>query len=136
MAGQIPLKFKIQIMCGNEIAMGPGKADLLDAIAAHNSISAAGRAMGMSYRRTWLLVDAMNRCWQGPLVATTPGNQKAGAKLTPLGEEVLARYRQLHGDAAQAGSAAFAAIAGQLLPAPRPPKRSEEPASDDPSAAT
>jgi molybdate transport system regulatory protein len=88
-----PLKFKIQIMCGDEIAMGPGKADLLDAIAEHRSISAAGRAMGMSYRRTWLLVDAMNRCWQGPLVATTPGNQKAGAHLTALGEEVLGRVR-------------------------------------------
>ena len=135
MAGQFPLKLKIQIMCGDEIAMGPGKADLLDAIAVCRSISAAGRAMGMSYRRTWLLVDAMNRCWQGPLVATMPGNQKAGAHLTPLGEEVLARYRQLHSDAAQAGSSAFAAIAGQLLPAPRPPKRSEGPAPDDPSAA-
>ncbi|MFN9498355.1 MAG: winged helix-turn-helix domain-containing protein [Erythrobacteraceae bacterium] len=130
-----PLKFKIQIMCGDEIAMGPGKADLLDAIAEHRSISAAGRAMGMSYRRTWLLVDAMNRCWQGPLVATTPGNQKAGAHLTALGEEVLGRYRQLQSDAEQASGAGFAAIAGHLLAAPRPAKRSKEPASDDPTAA-
>ncbi|MBA4040742.1 MAG: ModE family transcriptional regulator [Hyphomonas sp.] len=123
-----PLKLKIQIMCSDEIAMGPGKADLLDAIAANRSISAAGRAMGMSYRRTWLLVDAMNRCWQGPLVATVPGNQKAGAHLTPLGEVVLAGYRQLQGDAEVAASAGFAAIAEALLPSPRPPKRNEGPA--------
>jgi molybdate transport system regulatory protein len=131
-----PLKLKIQIMCGDEIAMGPGKADLLDAIAEHCSISAAGRALGMSYRRTWLLVDAMNRCWQGPLVATVPGNQKAGAHLTPLGEAVLARYRQLQGEAEHAASAGFAAIADLLLAAPLPPKRSEGRSQDAPNSAT
>ena len=131
-----PLKLKIQIMCGDEIAMGPGKADLLDAIAEHCSISAAGRAMGMSYRRTWLLVDAMNRCWQGPLVATVPGNQKAGSQLMALGEQILAHYRQLQHDAEGACSSGFAVIAGHLLDAPRPPKRGEGLASDDPSHAT
>jgi len=115
--------------------MGPGKANLLDAIAEHSSISAAGRAMGMSYRRAWLLVDTMNRCWQRPLVATTPGNQKAGAHLTPLGKQVLSHYRTLQSDAELAGSAGFAAIAGQLLPAPRPVKRSDASGSDDPNAA-
>lgn len=107
-------------MCGDVIAMGPGKADLLEAIGAHRSISAAGRALGMSYRRSWLLVDAMNRCWQGPLVATTPGNQKAGAYLTPLGEHVLSSYRKLQTEAEQASSAGIAAITSQLLQAPRP----------------
>ena len=63
-----PLRLKAQIFCGNEGAIGPGKADLLEAIDAHGSISAAGRALGMSYRRTWLLVDAMNRCWVVKLV--------------------------------------------------------------------
>ncbi len=126
------LKLKIQIMCGDEIAMGPGKADLLAAIAQHRSISAAGRAMGMSYRRTWLLVDAMNRCWQEPLVATTPGNQKAGAHLTALGEQVLTGYRQLQRDAEEVSSAGLADIAGHLRDAPRLPKRSDERAADDP----
>lgn len=90
------LKVKLQLLCGDEIAMGPGKADLLEAIAREGSISGAGRALGMSYRRAWLLVDAMNRCWQGPLVATTPGGAaKGGARLTELGARVLERYLAL-----------------------------------------
>ncbi|NWK96348.1 ModE family transcriptional regulator [Sphingobium lactosutens] len=91
-----PLKIKIQLYCGPEIAMGPGKADLLDAIRAHGSISAAGRAMGMSYRRTWLLVDAMNRCWREKLVDTVPGGgPERGAHVTPAGEKILAGYRAM-----------------------------------------
>ena len=88
--------------------------------------------MGMSYRRTWLLVDAMNRCWQAPLVATVPGNQKAGAHLTELGEQILTQYRQLQSEAERNARAGFAAIADRLLPAPRPPKRSEGPPQDAP----
>ncbi len=83
--------------------MGPGKADLLDAIARDGSISAAGRALGMSYRRTWLLVDTMNRCWREPLVETAAGGtQGGGAKLTMLGERVLSQYRALQASMAQA----------------------------------
>ena len=90
------IKLKIQLMCGDEIAMGPGKADLLDAIHISGSISAAGRAMGMSYRRAWMLVDVMNRCWREPLVQTSPGRSHGGgAKLTVMGAEVLAHYRGL-----------------------------------------
>lgn len=122
-------------MCGDEIAMGPGKADLLDAIAAHHSISAAGRALGMSYRRTWLLVDAMNRCWNAPLVATVPGNPKAGAHLTPLGETILAGYRALQSDVTQAGAPEMAALARHLLIAPHPPKSHEGAGADAISAA-
>ncbi len=91
-----PLKLKAQLYCGPETAMGPGKADLLDAIDREGSISAAGRAMGMSYRRTWLLVDAMNRCWAEPLVeATAGGGRQSGARLTDAGKAVLAAYRAL-----------------------------------------
>jgi molybdate transport system regulatory protein len=90
------LKLKLQLYCGDEIAMGPGKADLLEAIAREGSISAAGRALGMSYRRAWLLVDTMNRCFKKPLVETHPGGGKqAGAKLTRQGEQALASYRAL-----------------------------------------
>lgn len=90
------LKLKLQLYCGDEIAMGPGKADLLEAIAREGSISGAGRAMGMSYRRAWLLVDTMNRCFREPLVAAHPGGGKnAGAQLTSEGKAALAAYRAL-----------------------------------------
>ena len=77
-----PLKLKAQVFCGAETAMGPGKADLLEAIDREGSISAAGRAMGMSYRRTWLLVATMNRCWAEPLVAAMPGAARARARIS------------------------------------------------------
>src|ERR1700741_62657 len=96
MAGEAILKLKVQLYCGEEIAMGPGKADLLDAIRRCGSISGAGRAMDMSYRRAWLLVDAMNRCWREPLVETSPGSAHGGgARVSAFGESVLARYRAL-----------------------------------------
>ena len=115
------LKLKLQLYCGDEIAMGPGKADLLEAIAREGSISAAGRAMGMSYRRAWLLVDTMNRCFERPLVETHPGGGKrAGARLTAEGETALAAYRALSaqvesGTAGEAYDALEAAI--RRLPA-------------------
>ena len=91
-----PLKLKAQLFCDGESAMGPGKADLLEAIMAEGSISGAGRKLGMSYRRTWLLVDAMNRCWAQPLVGTAAGGSHGGgAQVTALGESVLAQYRAL-----------------------------------------
>jgi molybdate transport system regulatory protein len=115
------LKIKIQIHCGGEIAMGPGKADLLDAIREHGSISAAGRAMGMSYRRAWLLVDVMNRCWNAPLLLTTPGRSaNGGARLTSLGEQVLAHYRALQDGIADASRGSdYDALAHNLLAEPR-----------------
>ena len=92
----VRLKLKAQLYVGDEIAMGPGKADLLEAIDRAGSISAAGRALGMSYRRTWLLVDTMNRCWQQPLVATVLGGAKGGgATVTPFGRDILNQYRDL-----------------------------------------
>ncbi|MBI1403537.1 MAG: LysR family transcriptional regulator [Porphyrobacter sp.] len=120
-----PLKIILRIYCGREIAMGPGKADLLDAIARNGSISAAGRSMGMSYRRAWLLVDTMNRCWKTPLVATTPGSaQGGGARLTALGIEVLAHYRALQAELAGASAGAERnALAEALLAAPRPTRK-------------
>ncbi|MEZ5687726.1 MAG: LysR family transcriptional regulator [Caenibius sp.] len=107
MAGATFLKIKIQIMCGSEIAMGPGKADLLEAIACNGSISAAARAIGMSYRRAWLLVDTMNRCWEQPLIATmTDGGARGGAKVTDFGNEVLGRFRNLQKQALLLGRGA------------------------------
>jgi len=117
MSGAHHLKVKLQVMCGDQIAMGPGKADLLEAIAAHGSISAAGRALGFSYRRAWLLVDAMNRCWAQPLVLARGG--AGGAEVTALGQHVLAQYRQLQLAAQGATGIGWQALDDNLLPTPR-----------------
>jgi molybdate transport system regulatory protein len=86
--------------------LGPGKIALLERIAATGSISAAGRAMGMSYRRAWLLVEALNGQFREPVVATqTGGSHGGGAVLTPFGNELVATYRtlerELHDSAAE-----------------------------------
>src|SRR4029450_4752462 len=70
------------------IALGPGKADLLEAIAATGSISAAARKIGMSYRRAWMLVSIMNDSFRSPLVATF-ARRRIGASLTPFGSRAL-----------------------------------------------
>jgi len=117
------LKLKLQLYCGDEIAMGPGKADLLDAIARAGSISAAGRDLGMSYRRAWMLVDTMNRCFAAPLVETRPGGgQGAGARLTAEGETALAAYRALSAQV-QSGSSGpdIATLETAIRAEPLPP---------------
>src|SRR5260221_11428021 len=92
-----------RLMLGSAIAIGPGKAALLEAIAETGSIAAAGRRMGMSYRRAWVLVKTMNACFREPLIdATKGGAQGGGARLTPSGRVVLERYRAMEADAAAA----------------------------------
>ena len=87
---------KLRVMYGAEIAMGPGKAELLAAIAETGSISASAKRLGMSYRRAWLLVDTMNRCFLEPVVASaTGGPGGGGAAVTDFGRKVLERYSTL-----------------------------------------
>lgn len=116
------LRIKLQIFCGDEIAMGPGKAQLLEAIAREGSISAAGRSLGMSYRRTWLLVDTMNRCWDMPLVETAAGGSHGGgARVTEKGKSILRHYRALETAARRVEqSGAWSALHSALRSAPRP----------------
>jgi len=118
------LKLKLQLTCGESFALGPGKADLLEAIAREGSISGAGRALGMSYRRTWLLVDEMNRCFRERVVETIQGGgTERGARLTAAGIEALASYRMLEAEAALAANGeAYHRLAGMLLDEPRPGK--------------
>lgn len=90
------LALKVQLFAGDERALGPGRADVLAAIAREGSISAAGRSLGMSYRYTWALVDSMNRCFRDKLVEAAPGGKAGGgAGLTEAGARVLAAYRAL-----------------------------------------
>jgi molybdate transport system regulatory protein len=87
---------RLRLMLGEEIAFGPGKADLLEAIRASGSISAAAKSLDMSYRRAWLLVEAMNACFDTPLVSSAKGGKGGGgAVVTAEGERVLAVFRLL-----------------------------------------
>ena len=100
---------------GDEIALGPGKVDLLEAIDATGSISGAARALGMSYRRAWLLVETMNRCFRQPLVATS-SFRRGGASLTGEGQKVVALYRQAEKTGLAATRSSWAAIERLLAP--------------------
>ncbi len=105
--GRVP-KPQIRILFRKAIAMGPGKAELLQAIERAGSISAAAREMDMSYRRAWLLVDTMNQSFKQPLVSTETGGQRGGgAHVTEFGQDVLRRYLAMEAKAA-------AAVAGEM----------------------
>jgi len=83
-------------MSGNQIALGPGKVDLLDSIDRVGSISEAARQNNISYRRAWDMVNTMNQCFSNPLVeSVTGGKGGGGAKLTSLGEKVKTIYRKM-----------------------------------------
>ena len=93
----------MRVLLGAVIAMGPGKADLLEAIEISGSISAAAKSLGMSYRRAWVLVDTMNRCFREPVVtAAIGGSGGGGAEVTPYGREILQRYRAMEARAVAA----------------------------------
>jgi molybdate transport system regulatory protein len=95
--------------------IGPGKIKLLELIDACGSISAAGRQMGMSYRRAWLLVDNLNHCFREPLVAAQVGGVKGGgAALTGFGRAVVEHYRAIEKAAETAGAAHVGALTASL----------------------
>ena len=97
------LKLQIRILLEQNIAFGPGKADLLEAIEKTGSISQAAKSMNMSYRRAWQLVDTMNQCFETALVETqTGGTHGGGAAVTALGQKALQHYRQMEINARQA----------------------------------
>jgi molybdate transport system regulatory protein len=105
------VQFRLRISRGDDIAIGPGKISLLEAIARTGSITAAARALGMSYRRAWLLADTMNRCFTAPLVAAAAGGPGGGGtRLTALGNEVVQTYRRIEATAEAAGAADVAAL--------------------------
>ncbi|NDV98348.1 winged helix-turn-helix domain-containing protein [Salipiger sp. PrR002] len=98
-------RLRLRILFGTDAMLGPGKADLLEHIRETGSIAAAGRAMAMSYKRAWSLVEEMNHAFRDPLVASSRGGTKGGgAHLTGTGEEVLANYRALEETIAEAGA--------------------------------
>ena len=108
-------KFRIRIERGADVALGPGKVALLEAIVETGSITAAAARLGMSYRRAWLLVDDLNRCFREPLVAAQVGGVKGGgASLTGFGHAVIEHYRAIEKAAETAGAAHVGALTASL----------------------
>src|SRR5262245_15147132 len=102
----------LRVYFSSEAWLGPGKIQLLDAIDKGGSIRAGAAALGMSYRRAWLLVDAVNRLFRTPAVQTALGGRGGGtAVLTPLGREVVRRYRAMQRAADRAAAPHIRALA-------------------------
>jgi molybdate transport system regulatory protein len=107
----------LRLTRGADIALGPGKVDLLEAIARTGSITAAARALGMSYRRAWLLVDTMNHCFREPVVHAEKGGKRGGGtRLTATGVEAVRRYRRVEKRAARASADEIRALMKLLRP--------------------
>jgi molybdate transport system regulatory protein len=98
------------------VGFGPGKAELLERLAETGSISAAAKAMKMSYRRAWLLLDELNSCFVQPVAKKTKGGRGGGggATLTPWGQTVLKLYRKIEADAQKASAKAVSALQKNL----------------------
>ena len=89
-------RLTLRVDFGPGRSIGPGKVRLLEAIDRTGSISQAGRSLGMSYRRAWLLIDDMNRCFRHAVVNAKPGgSQGGGAVLTQFGAELVRDYRAI-----------------------------------------
>jgi molybdate transport system regulatory protein len=99
------VQFRLRITKADDIAIGPGKVALLEAIVEAGSITAAAKALGMSYRRAWLLIDSMNQMFKLPVVdAATGGKHGGGTNVTPTGLKVIECYRRIEKDALKAGA--------------------------------
>lgn len=102
---------RLRIVFSADRQIGPGKADLLDAIARSGSISSAARDLGMSYRRAWMLADELGRLFKKPILTTAAGGAHGGgAQLTEFGQALLAAYRRIEDRAAEAACAELAAF--------------------------
>jgi molybdate transport system regulatory protein len=102
---------RLRIVFPNERRIGPGKVDLLEAIARTGSISSGARDLGMSYRRAWLLVDEMGKLFKRPIVTTAAGGAHGGgAELTDFGRALIAAYRRIETRTAEAIRAELAAF--------------------------
>lgn len=113
-----PAIFRFRLLLGPEAGFGPGKADLLEAIHACGSIAAAGRNLGMSYKCAWQLAEELNRCFRGPLIeASKGGSGGGGAQLTPLGLDIVARFRAIEAKSAALLARELRAF-GRLVRAP------------------
>lgn len=126
-------KLSLRVDLAPSSRIGPGKIALLERIADLGSIAAAGRSMGMSYRRAWELVEDLNRCFVEPVVETRMGGHtRGGATVTPFGAEVVDRYRAIEQKAAQAVAGELAALQDKLAASPVPMPRRPAATHGDP----
>ena len=105
--------------------LGPGKIMLLEAIREHRSILSAAKAIGMSYRRAWLLVDELDRMFEQRVIVTFPGRRGAGTEVTAFGERIIALYRAMERQAAKATNAAVDELTKALSAEFRPQSHAE-----------
>lgn len=120
-ARQPVARLVLRVVFGNG-AIGPGKARLLELVAETGSISAAARTMRMSYRRAWLLVDAINATFHTPAVQTREGGAGGGgATLTPFGADLVRRYRAMEAASHHAAAADLAVLDAAASPAGKQP---------------
>ncbi len=100
MANQFEVRFRVRVQRDDGVALGPGKVALLEAVARTGSISAAARAVGMSYRRAWVLIDETNRSLHAPAVSSSA----AGTALTDVGRQFIECYRAIESAASAAAA--------------------------------
>ena len=123
-------RLTIRVDLADDVALGPGKIRLLELVGESGSISAAGRAMGMSYRRAWTLVDGLNQSFTSPVVVAQLGGVRGGgASLTALGHDVIAHYRAAERAAAKASAADLAALDAARASRPAARARGARPAA-------
>ena len=109
------LRPRLRVLHGNQIALGPGKADLLAAIESAGTLAEAAKLLGMSYMRAWKLLQAMNTCFKEPLVSTARGGSEHGhASLTETGKAVLDLYRRMEEEANMAVEGTWREMEGYL----------------------
>ncbi|MBS0376409.1 MAG: LysR family transcriptional regulator [Proteobacteria bacterium] len=98
-------------------AIGPGKVALLEAIGRTGSLSAAARALKMSYRRGWLLLDSLNHSFRRPVAELSKGGRGGGgASLTPFGRGLVVAYRRLEADVVRRARTTLASVAREAIP--------------------
>ena len=115
-----PSKIDIVVHFANGGRLTPEDFVLIEAIRQHRSIIGAGRATGISYRKCWLMVDALNRTFESPVFATYPGRKEAGSEITPFGERLVALYRSMDRRSRSGAAAAMQELEGALNPRYQP----------------
>src|SRR5215510_12225934 len=118
-AAKAPAKASLHLRLdfGGERSIGPGKIRLLELVNETGSISAAGRALAMSYRQAWLMIDELNHMFREPVVvAQTGGGGGGGAVVTETGNDIVRLYREMERRAYGASTPEIRSLARLLTP--------------------